>query len=99
MIERILEHPTPPFAYMRQLQATYSLKTYERLPEINTPTLVMAGANDVLIPARNSEIIAERIPNARLHVIPGVGHAFFKEAQPEFLAAFVPFIEAHPLNP
>lgn len=99
MIDRILENPTPPFAYMRQLQATYSLKTYDRLPKIVTPTLVVAGANDVLIPARNSEIIAERIPNAQLTLIPDVGHAFFREAQPEFLAAFVPFLEAHPLNP
>jgi len=98
-IPRLLAHPTPAFAYKRHLEATYLLKTYDRLPEIRTPTLVVTGAQDALIPARNSEIIAERIPNAKYHVIPDAGHAFFNEARKEFLEVFVPFVRAHPLNP
>jgi 3-oxoadipate enol-lactonase len=98
-IPRLLAHPTPAFAYKRHLEATYLLKTYDRLPEIRTPTLVVTGAQDALIPARNSEIIAQRIPNAKYHVIPDAGHAFFNEARKEFLEAFVPFVRAHPLNP
>jgi hypothetical protein len=30
---------------------------------------VITGEGDVLIPARNSEIITERIPGARYHVV------------------------------
>jgi 3-oxoadipate enol-lactonase len=98
-IPRLLAHPTPAFAYKRHLDATYQLKTYDRLPEIRTPTLVTTGALDVLIPARNSEIIAERIPGAKYHVFPNAGHAFFNEARNQFLEVFVPFVSAHPLNP
>lgn len=98
-IPRLLAHPTPAFAYKRHLEATYSLKTYDRLPQIGTPTMVITGAQDVLIPARNSEIIAERIPNSRYHVIPDAGHAFFNEARDQFLEVFVPFLRAHRLNP
>ena len=98
-IPRLLAHPTPAFAYKRHLEATYLLKTYDRLPEIKTPTLVVTGAQDVLIPARNSEIIAERIPGAKYHVIPNAGHAFFNEARNAFLELFIPFVKAHPLNP
>jgi 3-oxoadipate enol-lactonase len=98
-IPRLLAHPTPVFAYKRHLDASYGLKTYDRLPEIQTPTFVITGAEDVLIPAKNSEILAERVPGAKLHVIPDVGHAFFNEAPAEFVKVFVPFVQAHPINP
>ncbi len=97
-IPRLLAHPTPPSAYKRHLEATYGLKTYDRLPSIKTPTLVITGAGDVLIPARNSEIIAGRIPGARYHVMAGAGHAFFNQCPEEFMQVFVPFVQAHSLN-
>lgn len=97
-IPRLLAHPTPPSAYKRHLDATYGLKTYERLPSIKTPTLVITGAEDVLIPARNSEIIAERIPGANYRVIPDAGHAFFNQYPDEFMRVFVPFVQSHPLS-
>src|SRR5215472_3576620 len=80
-IPRLLKYPTPPFAFQRQLEATYTLKTWDRLPQIEAPTLVITGANDVLIPAKNSEILAAQIPCAKLHIIPGVGHAFATEGR------------------
>lgn len=98
-IPRLLANPTPVFAYKRHLDATYGLKTYDRLPAIGTPTLVITGADDVLIPARNAEILAERIRGARLRIIPAAGHAFFNEVPEQFLAAFVPFLRSYPINP
>jgi pimeloyl-ACP methyl ester carboxylesterase len=97
-IPRLLVNVTPTFIFKRHLDATYGLKTYDRLPQITTPTLVITGAKDVLIPARNSEILAERIPGAKLHVIPSAGHAFFNEARAEFLKEFVPFVKSHPIG-
>ena len=97
-IPRLLVQATPAFIFKRHLEATYQLKTYERLPQITTPTLVITGAADVLMPARNSEIVAERIPGARLHIIPNAGHAFFNEARAEFLSEFVPFVKSHPIS-
>jgi pimeloyl-ACP methyl ester carboxylesterase len=41
------------------------------------PLLLMAG-----IPAKSSDVLAKRIPAARLEVIPAAGHLFFVE-QPE----------------
>ncbi len=96
-IPRLLEHPTPPFAFKRQLEGTYTLKTWDRLPGIKAPTLVITGAEDVLIPARNSELLAERIPGAKLHLIPNAGHGFTTEAMDEFLDVFVPFVKSHPM--
>ena len=94
-IPRLLKHPTPPFAFQRQLEATYTLQTFDRLPQIKAPTLVVTGAEDVLIPAKNSEILAEQIPGAKLHIIPGVGHAFMSDGSDEFLKVFLPFAKSH----
>src|SRR6266446_9410998 len=97
-IPRLLKHPTPPFAFQRQLEATYTLKTWDRLPEISAPTLVITGAQDCLIPARNSELLAERIPGAKLHLIQDVGHAFMNQSPREFMSVFVPFVKQHRMN-
>jgi len=97
-IPRLLKHPTPPFAFQRQLEATYTLKTWDRLPEVSAPTLVITGAQDCLIPARNSELLAERIPGAKLHLIQDVGHAFMNQSPGEFMWVFVPFVKQHRMN-
>lgn len=44
------------------------------LPRIAVPTLVAVGEEDVLTPPELAEEIAEGIPGARLHRLPGCGH-------------------------
>lgn len=66
-------------SYLNQLGAVYEFNAYDRLPQISTRTLVLTGADDVLVPPGNSKIIAERIPNARLIEFPEAGHLFFIE--------------------
>ena len=48
--------------------------TAERLAAIRTPTLVMVGEQDRLIPAENGKRFADAIPGAVLIRYPGVGH-------------------------
>lgn len=67
-------------AYWRQLMAIYQFDTYDRLPQITQPTLVLTGQEDLLIPPGNSAIIAERIPNARLVEFADASHLFFIES-------------------
>lgn len=49
--------------------------TTRRLSVIRTPTLVMFGAQDKLIPASDGKRFAQAIPGASLIVYPNVGHA------------------------
>jgi len=98
-IARSLEDPTPPFAFQRQFEGTLTLNVWDRLPQIKAPTFVVTGAEDVLIPAKNSEILAARIPGARLHVIEGAGHGFMTQARDEFARIFLPFVKEHPIAP
>lgn len=66
--------PPHPATFAAQLQAIVAWEAYRRLPEIAAPTLVIHGDSDRLIPARNGELVAARIPNAQLVQIPHAGH-------------------------
>lgn len=47
----------------------------ERLPEVSQPTLVVHGDADIAIPLERAQVMADRIPDAELVVVPGAGHA------------------------
>ena len=86
--------PTGATGYFGQLQAATEHDTWEELPAIAVPTLVVHGDADLLIPTANGERLAERIPGARLVLIPGAGHmlqadggATFRDAVLGFLAS------------
>jgi pimeloyl-ACP methyl ester carboxylesterase len=65
-----------PEAYIAQLQGILAWEAYSRLPHIKTPTLVIHGETDRLVPAGNGKLIAERIPGAKLVVLPHASHIF-----------------------
>jgi pimeloyl-ACP methyl ester carboxylesterase len=49
-------------------------KLRDRISSVKAPTLVIHGEKDGIVPLRHSEEYSSRIPNARLEVIPGMGH-------------------------
>jgi pimeloyl-ACP methyl ester carboxylesterase len=62
-----------------------------RLHHIRVPTLVIAGEEDRATPPAHARAIAREIPQARLEVLPGVGHMSTLEAPlrlAELLGAF-----------
>jgi pimeloyl-ACP methyl ester carboxylesterase len=65
-----------PQAYRGQIAAAMMHDAHDSLRTIETPTLVVHGASDRLIPKENSELIAREIPDARLHLIPHAGHYY-----------------------
>jgi 3-oxoadipate enol-lactonase len=44
------------------------------LPAVTVPTLIIAGEEDTLIPAAESELMRQRIPGSALKVMPRAGH-------------------------
>ena len=60
--------------YLAQAMGTAQWSGYDRLPSITTPTLVVHGEIDRLVPLANGEILADRIPGAELVVVPGANH-------------------------
>jgi 3-oxoadipate enol-lactonase len=65
--------------YFKQMQTVGEYNTVDRLHLIQSPTLVITGSNDRLVSPHCSEIIAGKIPRARLVMVKGGSHAFFLE--------------------
>jgi len=59
---------------------------------IAKPTLVLTGTEDNVVDARNSDLLAERIPGARLERIEGTGHLFFWERPDEVVRLVTEFL-------
>jgi pimeloyl-ACP methyl ester carboxylesterase len=68
------ESPIAPHAFFGQFAAVLGHSTGFRLRKIRCPVVVVSGKDDILIPARNSELLAKRIPNAALEIIPDAAH-------------------------
>ncbi len=66
-----------------QLLAASRHDTTDRLQRIRAKTLVVTGDADRMIPPENSKGIADRIPGARLHILPGAPHDFPTERADE----------------
>jgi len=75
MAIRMKWYPTPQ-GYAGQLQGVIGWEAYSRIGQINASTLVIHGESDRLIPPANAHLIADRIPRARLFLIPHAGHIF-----------------------
>ncbi len=64
-----------------------------RLHRIKTPTLVLWGDKDGLIPPAHGRVFAEGIPGAKLLIIPNCGHIPPIEAQDAFVKHVLGFLE------
>jgi pimeloyl-ACP methyl ester carboxylesterase len=71
-------------AFSRSTLALIAHDTADRVAGISAPTLITVGDLDLVLPPRFSQELAERIPNARLVVIPDVGHQPFQEVPADY---------------
>jgi 3-oxoadipate enol-lactonase len=86
---------TPAEDYARLCEALAQWDFRERLSEIRAPTLVIGGAEDPATPVEHQELLAQRIPHARLTVLEGAAHLPNAE-QPE---AFSRLVTEHVSSP
>ena len=80
-IQKRVEIPILPYAYMLQLQACLGHDTYNELDQINVPTLVIHGDRDKLVPYKNGKTLAAKIANAQFLTVSGAGHIYPTEAK------------------
>src|SRR5205085_1514913 len=83
----------PEHVYLHQLQAAVGFDAGARVQAIKARTLVITGDADTIVPMRNSENLAARIPGAKLRVVSGGSHTFFIEKADEFNRAVREFID------
>ncbi|MBF6600727.1 MAG: alpha/beta fold hydrolase [Dehalococcoidia bacterium] len=90
-----VQYPASLTGMKAQMQAILAHDTYDRLPRISAPTLVVAGDADPLVSPDNSRILAARIPGARLRLLPGQRHGFTAEKPEETNAILLEFLSQH----
>ena len=74
--------------------------TVSRLDRIQAPTLVMHGDRDGFAPMDNAELLAERIPDAELAIVPTAGHAYALERPEESYALLAGWLDRRgPIGP
>lgn len=69
-------------SYRRQLSAIehWGKQPLADLSQIQQPTLVVNGDNDIIVPTEHSYTLAKEISNAKLVIYPDAGHgAIFQE--------------------
>ena len=67
-----------------QFEAAMTYSALDRLHLIKAPTLVMVGTNDRIVAPKSADMLASRIPNARLVKIEGGSHTLVAEKRDRF---------------
>jgi pimeloyl-ACP methyl ester carboxylesterase len=89
---RMVNQPVP--AYLAQLWSVQHHDTTDRIATISTPTLVLAGDRDILVPVALSKRLQEGIPGAEWATTAG-GHACLWEHPDEFNRCVIDFLSRH----
>jgi pimeloyl-ACP methyl ester carboxylesterase len=77
--QSILKNPTPDFSFQRQLGAVMKFSTGGRLKMVKTPTLIVHGRKDILVPPENAQVLAKLIHDSKVAYFDNSGHAFFSQ--------------------
>jgi 3-oxoadipate enol-lactonase len=86
---------TDPRGYIGCCHAIRELALTERLPEIQTPTLVVVGDQDPGTPPSVARAIHERIAGSGMHVIEGAAHLTNVQKAAEFNRVVHGFVSKH----
>ena len=85
---------TPVSGYVGCMEAIAGLNYLERLSEINIPTLIIVGEEDLGTPVSASEAMHERILDSKLVVLKSAAHLSNVEQKDAFNDALLGFLLA-----
>ncbi len=80
LLRHFAAHRAPPYGAWAHFMASVYHDTSSRLHLIEAPTLVMHGECDAMAPIANAHLLARKIPDAEVAIVPGAGHAYGLEA-------------------
>ena len=80
--------------FISALDALTSYDFRDRLPEVGCPTLLVWGAEDILVPVEDADEFERLIPDARKVLFDETGHAPMLERPREFNDCLMKFLEA-----
>ncbi len=97
IIEKVVKnyraHPPTPKGFEGQSAYVDTFETYDRLSEINIPTLIMHGTEDKIVPVENAKVLAENIPNAELILFENTGHGLIIQEYKHWTQKIIEFLK------
>ncbi len=94
LVEQSQYPASPMHTYQRQMEAIMGFDTFARLGEIKSPTLVIHGDDDAIVPVANAEVLHGAIAGSRVHILSGAGHMFFWEKTEQSVKVPADFLSA-----
>jgi 3-oxoadipate enol-lactonase len=97
-VEWRMANPIEPASYQAQLAIGLGLLKEEaafenQLHRIHVPTLILFGKYDRVVPPANAALLAEKIPDSRVVILPDAGHFFPIEVPKAASQAVIEFLE------
>ena len=83
-------------AFVDRLKTPKDTSTYNNIKYIQQPTLILWGAQDLLIPIENAYKFQEDLPNNTLVILENTGHTPMEESPLESLAPVLNFLKTWP---
>jgi 3-oxoadipate enol-lactonase len=88
---RRMANPPDPTGWQSQAAAGMTFPG-TAIESIEAPTLILHGTEDNVVDHRNAQLLADRIPGARVELFPGTGHLFFWEQPEPFVRIVTEFL-------
>jgi len=93
-----LGNPVPLAQYQAQTAVGLGLLSEEacfehKLQNVQAPTLILFGEHDQVVPPGNTELLANKLPDARIKTLPNTGHMFPVEDPDAAVAALLDFLQ------
>jgi pimeloyl-ACP methyl ester carboxylesterase len=92
-IDDILIIPTGPTTFKAQIGSWMRYNSYRKLKEMNIPTLIMHGKQDILVPPSNGDLLATKIPNAEIVHFDSNAHLIHTEEPDKFNEVLLKFLK------
>ncbi len=95
----LLRYPGNRRATLARFSLPYDPLSEAAIAAVTTPTLILWGEEDRLIPVEAGQWLDRTMPNSRLVVYPGIGHLPHEEAVTRTLGDLGPWLAEHALPP
>lgn len=93
----LLRYPGNRRATLKRFGYPYDPLAEAEIAKVTTPTLILWGEEDRVIPVEAGEWLAKTMPNDTLVIYPGIGHLPHEEAPEATLADLQPWLAKHAL--
>ena len=91
----LLRYPGNRRATLKRFSQPYDPLKAEDIAKVQTPTLILWGEEDRIIPVEAGQWLAKTLPAGELHIYPRIGHLPHEEAPAATLADLEPWLAQH----